>query len=95
MKYSKLQITDSVIVHSPDILLLFDRKTIFFQSVIQKTLLHVQKSKMLDIFTTTEVNKCVNLLYDLSKTLKDIIDAKDSTTTDQLLGRLQDVNNDL
>ena len=95
MKYSKTQITNSIISHSADVVLLFERKTHFFQRVIQKTLLHVQKNKMLDILTINELNKCVNILYDLSKTLKDLIDTKDSISTDILLGRLQDVNNDL
>ena len=95
MKYSKTQITNSIIPHSSDVVLLFERKTHFFQRVIQKTLLHVQKNKMLDILTINELNKCVNILYDLSKTLKEIVDTKDSMATDVLLGRLQDVNNDL
>ena len=95
MKYSKTQITNSIIPHSSDVVLLFERKTHFFQRVIQKTLLHVQKNKMLDILTINELNKCVNILYDLSKTLKELVDTKDSMATDVLLGRLQDINNDL
>ena len=31
---------------------------------------------MLDIITINELNKCVNILYDLSKTLKEIVDTK-------------------
>jgi ATP-dependent Lon protease len=95
MKYSKPPVTNSIISHAPDVVLLFERKTHFFQGVIQKTLLHVQKNKMLDIINTNELNKCVNILYDLSKTLKEIITTKDSIPTEQLLGRLQDINNDL
>jgi ATP-dependent Lon protease len=77
------------------VILLFERKTHFFQSVIQKTLLHLQKNKMLDILTTNEINKCVNILYDLSKTLKEITDTKDSISTEVLLEHLQNINNDL
>ena len=95
MKYSKSQVTNSIISHSPDVVLLFERKTHFFQCVIQRTLLHVQKNKMLDIITINELNKCVNILYDLSKTLKELVDTKDTIATDVLLGRLQDINNDL
>jgi len=95
MKHSKLKITNSIIPHSPDVVLLFERKTHFFQRVIQKTLLHVQKNKMLDILSINELNKCVNILYDLSKKLKELVDTKDTIATDILLGRLQDVNNDL
>ena len=34
---------------SPDIISLISKKIIFFEDVIQKTILHVQKNKMLDI----------------------------------------------
>jgi len=81
--------------HKPEVLLLIDKKTDFFQEVIQKTILHIQKTKMFDILGVSEVSKCINTLYDLSKTLKDLVDKKNAIPMDEILTRLQDMNNDL
>ena len=34
---------------TPEIVVLIEKKLLFFQDVIQKTILHVQKNKILDI----------------------------------------------
>ena len=34
---------------TPEIVVLIEKKQLFFQDVIQKTILHVQKNKILDI----------------------------------------------
>ena len=81
--------------HSPDVVLLIQRKTDFFQEVIQKTILHIQKVKILDILGVSEVTKCINTLYDLCKSLKEIIDNKNEIPMDNLLTKLQNINNDL
>ena len=49
---------------SKDIILLVEEKIRFFQNVIQKTLLHIQRNKMLDILGISEVNNCINTLFD-------------------------------
>ena len=59
---------------TPEIVLLIEKKLVFFQDVIQNTILHVQKNKVLDIINVSELNSCINLLTDLSKKLKDIGD---------------------
>ena len=57
---------------SNDIILLISKKILFFEDVIQKTILHVQKNKMLDIIGISEVNNCIHLLFELSKSIKEI-----------------------
>ena len=52
---------------SSDIIVLIAKKMLFFQDIIQKTILHVQRNKMLDIVGISEVNNCINTLFILSK----------------------------
>jgi len=80
---------------STDIVILIEKKLIFFQDVIQKTILHVQKNKMLDIVGISEVNSCINTLYELSKKIKDITDVNINDNTDNVINILQIVNNEL
>ena len=56
-----------------EIILLIEKKILFFQDVIQTTILHVQKSKNLDIICTSELNGCINLLIELSKKINGIV----------------------
>ena len=67
----------------------------FFQDVIQKTILHVQKNKILDIIGVSEVNSCINTLFDLSTKIKDISETSIKTNTDNVINILQTVNNEL
>ena len=55
-----------------EIVLLIEKKLLFFQDVIQKTILHVQKNKILGIISVSEVNNCINILFELSTKIKDI-----------------------
>ena len=87
---------------SPDIISLISKKIIFFEDVIQKTILHVQKNKMLDIIGISEVNSCVNMLFELSQKIKDInineLTNSDKVTdkvSDNIINILQNVNNEL
>ena len=57
---------------NPDIVILIERKMTFFQDTIQRTILHVQTNKMLNVIGVSEMNNCINALFDLSKTIKDI-----------------------
>ena len=52
---------------SSEIVILIEKKLLFFQDIIQKTILHVQKNKILDIIGVSEVNSCINTLFELSK----------------------------
>ena len=80
---------------TPEIVVLIEKKQLFFQDVIQKTILHVQKNKILDIIGVSEVNSCINTLFELSKKIKDINDLSIKNNTDNVINILQLVNNDL
>jgi ATP-dependent Lon protease len=80
---------------TPEIVVLIEKKLLFFQDVIQKTILHVQKNKILDIIGVSEVNSCINTLFELSKKIKDINDVSIKSNTDNIINILQIVNNEL
>jgi len=80
---------------SPEIIVLIEKKMLFFQDVIQKTILHVQKNKMLDIIGLSEVNNCINILFELSCRIKKINDINILSNTDNIINILQIVNNEL
>ncbi len=80
---------------STEIVILIEKKLLFFQDVIQKTILHVQKNKILDIIGVSEVNSCINTLFDLSTKIKDISESSIKTNTDNVINILQTVNNEL
>ena len=78
-----------------EIVLLIEKKLLFFQDVIQKTILHVQKNKIFDIIGVSEVNSCINILFELSTKIKEINDVSIKNNTDNIINILQIVNNDL
>jgi len=80
---------------TPEIVILIEKKILFFQDVIQKTILHSQKNKLLDIFGISEVNSCINVLTQLSNKIKDISDVTINSNTDSIINVLQNVNNEL
>ena len=92
----KFKTAESVALkHSPEVLSLVERKETFFQDVIQKTILHIQKNKILDILGMNEVNKCIQSLQDLGNKMYQMIESKNNMTTDELLTKIQELNNDL
>jgi ATP-dependent Lon protease len=80
---------------TPEIIVLIEKKMLFFQDVIQKTILHVQTNKMLDIIGISEVNSCINCLLELSNKIKKINDINILSNTDNIINILQSVNNEL
>ena len=80
---------------TPEIIVLIEKKMLFFQDVIQNTILHVQKNKMLDIIGLTDVNNCINNLYEMSSKIKKINDINILSNTDNIINILQIVNNEL
>lgn len=77
---------------SKDIDCLIEKKINFFQDVIQKTILHVERNKNLDILGISEVTSCIEKLKDISEKIKHIdynVDAKN------LINNLQSINDDL
>ncbi len=86
---------DSVRKTTPEIVALIEKKMLFFQDVIQKTILQVQKNKLLDIIGVSEVNCCINTLFELSKKIKDIPNINIKSNTNNIINILQLVNNEL
>ena len=80
---------------SKDIILLVEEKIRFFQNVIQKTLLHIQRNKMLDILGISEVNNCINTLFEISNKIKEIHSLEITSNTDNVINVLQTINNEL
>jgi ATP-dependent Lon protease len=76
-----------------EVLPLVDKKIEFFKDVIQKTIIHVQKNKFLDILGISDVSNCIERLGELSKKVQDISDMK--SNTDNLINSLQLINNEL
>ena len=93
-----------------DIIKSIENKYLFFYDVIQKTILHVQHNKMLDIIGISEVGNCLdnlNKINDNLKQIKKIIDTNNQNNNqnnnqtnnqnncDEIINILQQVNNDL
>jgi ATP-dependent Lon protease len=76
-----------------DVSILVDKKIEFFKDVIQKTIIHVQKNKFLDILGISDVSTCIERLGDLSNKIQEIIDGK--MNGDVLINNLQIINNEL
>ena len=69
-----------------------ERKQEFFKDVIQKTIIHVQKNKMLDILGITDVNNCIEKMGEIGEKIKELTDIKN---TDNLINNLQSIKNNL
>ena len=79
-----------------DVIDLVEKKLDFFKDVIQKTIIHVQKNKSLDILGINEVSNCIDMLSELNKKINNIIDINNSNTTkDNIINNLQIINNEL
>ena len=72
---------------------LIEKKIEFFKDVIEKTILHVQKNKFLDILGISDVGACIDTLGEISKKIKEITEHK--VDNDTLVDYLQKINNDL
>lgn len=78
-----------------DKLPLVERKMDFFKEVIQKTLLHVQANKTLDILGIMDVATCVEKLGELSKMVDQVGALCGKKQADALVSALQLINNEL
>ena len=79
---------------SNDVTPLVERKIEFFKDVIQKTIIHVQKNKILDILGISDVSTCIEKLGELSKKIEEMTGLKISAT-DSIINSLQIINNEL
>ena len=78
-----------------EVQMIIDKKIQIFRDVIQKTILHVQKSKVLDILGISEVNNCIHSLNTLNNKIISFTKNINNITTDEVVISLQSINNDL
>ena len=79
-----------------DVIILVERKLDYFKDVIQKTILYVQKNKLLDILGVSDVIDCIDRLTEISKKIQELFEINNvKTNTDILINNLQIINNDL
>jgi ATP-dependent Lon protease len=85
---------------------IIEKKLLFFKDIIEKTLFHVKKNKILNILTVSDVNTCVEKLYEINnKIIKmnyelDVTSNSNSNATinidtEILINDLQKINNEL
>ena len=79
---------------SNEILSLVEKKIDFFKDVIQKTIIHVQENKNLDILGISDISTCIEKLDEISKKLEEIENMK-KNVTDNIINNLQLINNEL
>ena len=70
---------NSIKKNNENMLLLIEKKIEFFKDVIQKTIIHVQENKILDILGISDVTHCIEILSELSKKIEDLINIKQNT----------------
>ena len=82
-------------IHS-DKIQFIERKKHFFESVIQKTSIHIQNQRQHDIINIEEYDKCINNLYKTNIKLKSI-ECNDITdeNIENTINLLQIINNDI
>lgn len=79
-----------------DVMHLVNKKVEFFKDVIQKTVLHIQRNKSLNILAVSDVTSCIERLGILSKQIKDASETTNpNSTPDEVINYLQIVNNEL
>ena len=78
------------------LLLVTSKKLTFFKDIIQKTFIHVQKNKCLDILGISDVANCIEQLEQINKKIKTLTDTMQTNyTSDDIINKLQIINNDL
>jgi ATP-dependent Lon protease len=77
-----------------DVTQLIDRKIHLFRDVIQKTIIHVQKNKILDILGISDISACIEKFGELTAKIEQIVNSK-ITETDSVINSLQTINNEL
>ena len=68
-----------------------------YQDILNKTYLSLQKQKDLKIIQQSDVNSCIEELNTINNSIKDLLDEANSSSVinDELLSKLQEVNNSL
>jgi ATP-dependent Lon protease len=86
---------EKITIEKKNIYITIDKKVAFFNDLIQKTIIHIQKKKLLNILGNSEVLSCINSLEELSKKIKDLSNNMYQISTEFVINNLQIINNDL
>jgi ATP-dependent Lon protease len=78
--------------NTSEIIMLIEKKMLFFEDIIQQTILYVQQNKLLNILGVSEVNGCINMLASINKLIKEPINLLQIENT---INSLQIINNEL
>lgn len=97
MKNIKIQQIKFEFSTKKNIIDFFRNKIKAFQNMITSTIIIIQKYKALNIFSAKEFNLCIQSLENIYKNLNnvEIMVKKSSYDQDDILGRLQNINNEL
>ena len=82
-------------IKNADFLPLVEKKIEFFKDIIQKTIIHVQKNKCLDILGISDVNVCIELLGEISNKVGLLSNSKNTPNNNSIINSLQIINNEL
>jgi ATP-dependent Lon protease len=77
-----------------DMISLIEKKIDFYKDIIQKTIIHVQKNKILDILGINDVNVCIEKSSGIIDKICKIEENKNENT-DSIITYLQDINNEI
>jgi len=93
-KTANLLVSD---INSIPLLSVIQKKVYFFTDIIQKTLLHINKNKLLNILAIGDVNICIDKLNELNAIIKDVNCSilNKNVNTEFIINELQKINNEL
>ena len=90
------KIKNEIISENPiEISSLLEKKYTFFQDIIKKTTIHVQKCKFMDIVGISDVHKCINLLKTTYEHLNDLYVNRETYSSGAIMQTLQSINVEL
>jgi hypothetical protein len=83
-----------------EIVSLIQKKLFFFEDVLIQTMLHIQRTKDFNIINVNDMNNFYNMLNELNRKVKElnnmiVNNTNTNTNTDNLVNKLQDINNEL
>ena len=82
------------VVSNPETITIIKKKIHFFQDIIEKTIIHVQKNKTFDILGVNDVNICLENLHEINLKLK-AIPIVPTENMENYINKLQIINNDI
>jgi len=90
----KINMKKEINKNNDDSNVLIEKKIAFFHDVIQKTIIHIQKNKTLDILGISDVGTCIEKINELVNKLNEAKKLK-SLNGEGIINALQNINNEL